>query len=158
MGRPNRYNNDLLSRMRKWRYTPVAISLSLIIAACSTTPISIRTATPVPVERIYAPSLVAKSDSPTTKARVSFSRDSAFYRFGCSNDVYVNNRKVFAIHQNEYIQLSLDPGSYYFRLGTGGGLCPSITIAHNVSLKSGAREIYRIVLPTNGAWRMARAN
>jgi hypothetical protein len=133
----------------------ITIAAAFILSACSTTPVTEQTATPVPQERIYAPALVATSVS-SQKAHVSFFRDSGLFGSGCSHDIYVNNVKAFAIRQGEYIHLTLDPGPYFFRLETGGGLCPNVATSQNTVLKEGAREVYRVLLPSDGSLRLTR--
>jgi len=77
-------------------------------------------------------------------------RDEGFMGQGCSHDMYVNNHKVFAIRQGEYLTLSLDPGHYLFRLETGGGLCPNVVVQQRAELKGGTKLIYRILQNEGG--------
>ena len=126
----------------------------LVVSACSTTPVTEQTAKPVPRDRIYAPALVYNAALPT-KSRVSFFRDSGFFGSGCTHEIFVNNIKAFAIEKSEYIHLSLDPGAYFFRLETGE-ICPNIATSQNTILKEGGREVYRILLPSDGSLRLTR--
>lgn len=131
------------------------VLLSLSLAACSTTPVTQQSAMPVPADRIYAASYVVGNE-PAKGATVSFARDSGFLGGGCSHDLYVNNAKVFAIRPGELITLNLSPGPYFFRLETGGGLCPNVATSQNTNLPQGGREVYRILIPSDGMLRMTR--
>jgi len=133
----------------------LSFATAVLLVGCSTTPVTERDAKPVPIERIYASGLISGTPS-ASKAQVLFFRDSGFYGSGCSHDIYVNNTKTFAIRQGEFIHLSLDPGSYFFRLETGGGLCPNIATSQNTVLKAGDKESYRILLPSDGGLRLTR--
>lgn len=128
-----------------------------LLAGCSTTPVTEQTAEVVPASRIYQPSMVEAQRSQTSnKSSVVFLRDSGVFGSGCSHDMYVNNVKVFSIRQGEFIRLALTPGSYFFRLETGSGLCPNIATSQNTELKPGAEEAYRILLPSDGNLRLTR--
>ena len=135
--------------------TCTALFAAIFVTACSTTPVTEQSAKLVPSERVYAPTYMATAVAPN-KAVVSFFRDSGFFGSGCSHDVFVNNTKVFSIRQGEFIHLSLDPGPYFFRLETGGGLCPNIATSQNTVLKEGGKETYRILLPSDGSLRLTR--
>lgn len=125
------------------------------MAGCSTTPVSNGTATAVPGERIYAPEYLQQR--PGADAAVTFLRDKGFSGSGCSHDIFVNNTKVLSIRQGEGITLKLQPGAYFFRLETGGGLCPNIATSQNATFSSGERQVYRILLPSDGNLRLTRS-
>ncbi len=128
-----------------------------MLLGCSTTPITEQTAKVVPAERIYQPSMVqGQRPQDPAKSAVVFLRDSGMFGSGCSHDMYVNNVKVFSIRQGEFVRLSLNPGSYFFRLETGAGLCPNIATSQNTELKAGGEEAYRILLPSDGNLRLTR--
>ncbi|MCU7238781.1 hypothetical protein [Pseudomonas peradeniyensis] len=129
------------------------VSLALL-AGCSTTPVSERSARQIPTERIYDQSVIHKVSA--DESTVTFLRDEGFYGSGCSHVVYVNNRKAFAIRSGEGIRIHLAPGSYFFRLETGAGMCPNIATSQNSELKPGAHEAYRILLPSDGSLRLTR--
>lgn len=126
------------------------------LAGCSTSPVTEQAAKTIPTERVYHPEMFAGQRSADEAATVVFLRDSGMFGSGCSHDVFVNNVKVFSIRQGEYAKLSLRPGSYFFRLETGGGLCPNIATSQNSELKPGASEAYRILLPSDGSLRLTR--
>ncbi|MDH0301836.1 MULTISPECIES: hypothetical protein [unclassified Pseudomonas] len=126
----------------------------VMLAGCSTTPVSEDHARQIPADRIYDQALmkpVSKDES-----TVTFLRDEGFYGSGCSHVVYVNNRKAFAIRSGEGVRIHLAPGSYFFRLETGAGMCPNIATSQNSELKPGAHETYRILLPSDGSLRLTR--
>lgn len=132
-----------------------AASVAMLVG-CSTTPVNEQTADPVPASRIYQPSLVKKGEADRMNSTVTFTRDSGYFGSGCSHDMYINNVKAFSIRQGEIIRVSLVPGSYFFRLETGAGICPNIATSQSTELKPGAEEAYRILLPSDGNLRLTR--
>jgi hypothetical protein len=136
----------------------ILTAMALIaLAGCSTSPVTEQTAKRIPSERIYQASMVdGNSTVNSDVANVTFLRDSGFYGSGCSHDVFVNNVKAFSIRQGEFIRLTLPPGSYFFRLETGSGICPDIATSQSSDLKPGAAEAYRILLPSDGSLRLTR--
>lgn len=129
------------------------VSLAVLVG-CSTTPVSEDHARQIPPDRIYDRALTKTSSS--EESTVTFLRDEGFFGSGCSHVVYVNNRKAFAIRSGEGIRLHLAPGSYFFRLETGVGMCPNIATSQSSDLKPGAHEEYRILLPSDGSLRLTR--
>jgi len=130
-------------------------ALALVaLAGCSTSPVTEEKARVIPADRIYAADLVGAGSE--NMAEVIFLRDSGYLGSGCSHDVYVNNRKAFAIRQGEGIGLSLKPGAYFFRLETGGGLCPNVATSQDADLKPGSSTGYRILIPSDGSLRLTR--
>lgn len=128
---------------------------SLMVVGCSTTPIDPKTAEQIPQARVYLPAMTTRVDQ-AHSAGVTFVRDSGFSGGGCSHDVFVNNAKVFSIRPGESIQLWLEPGPYFFRLETGGGLCPNIATSQNTILSKDEHQTYRILLPSDGGLRLTR--
>lgn len=131
------------------------IGAILIISACSTTPVTQQSAVLVPAGRVYQTSYVGAASIPTD-ATVLFLRDSGFYGSGCSHDLYVDNVKVFSIRQGEKITIHVPASQHFFRLETGGGLCPNISTSQETTLTAGARQTYRILLPSDGSLRLTR--
>ncbi|MBC3435818.1 hypothetical protein HU735_10375 [Pseudomonas sp. BW16M2] len=132
----------------------IGLASLVLLAGCSTTPVSEGSARQIPAERIYDQSVIRKVSA--DESTVTFLRDEGFYGSGCSHVVYVNNRKAFAIRSGEGIRIHLAPGSYFFRLETGAGMCPNIATSQNSELKPGAHEAYRILLPSDGSLRLTR--
>ncbi|POA88058.1 hypothetical protein [Pseudomonas protegens] len=129
----------------------------VLLAGCSTSPVTEQTAKPIPADRVYQPSMIAvPGNEVTSGATVTFLRDSGYYGSACSHDMFVNNVKAFAIRQGEFVRLALPAGSYFFRLETGAGLCPNIATSQSSELKPGANEAYRILLPSDGNLRLTR--
>lgn len=133
----------------------IGIVAIVTISACSTTPVTQQSATQVPSERIYQPGHIGAA-SITSDATVIFLRDSGFSGGGCSHDLYVDNVKVFAIRQGEQITIHVPAGQRVFRLETGGGLCPNISTSQETTIAAGARQTYRILLPSDGSLRLTR--
>lgn len=70
--------------------------------------------------------------------------------------MYVDNVKVFAIRHGEQITIHVPAGQHFFRLETGGGLCPNIATSQETTIAPGARQTYRILLPSDGSLRLTR--
>ena len=133
---------------------PIAAVMALA-AGCSTTPVSRQTAASVPPDRIYQPSYVGSAVSPTD-ATVLFLRDAGFSGAGCSHDMFVDNVKVFAIRHAEQITIHIPAGQHFFRLETGGGLCPNIAASQQTTIAAGEHQVFRILLPSDGSLRLTR--
>ncbi|WP_286075712.1 hypothetical protein [Stenotrophomonas sp. 59] len=75
-----------------------------------------------------------------------------FHEFHAS----LNNEKVMDIRQSEAATLYVSPGSYFVKLDTGGGACPNISTSQNLTINAGERQVYRILLPSDGSLRLTR--
>lgn len=125
------------------------------LSACSTVPVSGASALSVPADRIYRAEYIGAA-SEAEQATVVFRRDAGFSGAGCSHDIFVDNVKVFAIRHGEELTIHLPAGPHFFRLETGGGLCPNIATSQDAVLPAGGRQVYRILLPSDGNLRMTR--
>lgn len=130
--------------------------ITISLFGCSTTPISQQTGKLVPQDRIYDASFVRAIETKAELAYVTFLRDRGYAGAGCSHEILVNSRKVFAIRDGEFLTLKLKPGDYLFNLNTGHGLCPNISISEEEKLKAGDQIEYRILLPSDGVLRLSR--
>lgn len=126
-----------------------------LVAGCSTDPVTLQSAGHIPRDRIYQPNYFGAANN-ASDATVVFLRDSGFLGSGCSHDMYINNIKVFSIRSNEQATIHLPATRYFFRLETGGGICPNIATSQESQLVPGARQIYRILLPSDGSLRLTR--
>ena len=131
------------------------VAAMLLAAGCSTTPVSRQTAASVPPDRIYQQSYVGSATSPTD-ATVLFLRDAGLSGSGCSHDMFVDNIKVFAIRHAEQITIHMPAGQHFFRLETGGGLCPNIAASQQTTIAAGEHQVFRILLPSDGSLRLTR--
>ena len=132
-----------------------AAALVGTLSACSTAPVTPQSAIAVPSARIYQPSYVGGAVAPSD-ATVVFLRDSGFFGSGCSHDIYVDNVKVFAIRAGEQQTIHVPAGTHFYRLETGGGICPNIAASQESAIAAGARQVYRILLPSDGSLRLTR--
>ena len=126
---------------------------SLVLAGCSTSPVTESTATPVPPDRVYSESLLKER---ANTAKVSFFRDSGFRGAGCTLTVLISGERAFALRPAEFGIVYLKPGKYFFGMETGGGLCPNISESQNTILEAGAEETYRILAPAGMGPRLTR--
>ena len=121
----------------------VIIFVCTLLSACATTQVNSQTAKPVPADRVYIASFI-KSSNPENNPTVSFFRDSGLLGSGCTYDIFVNNAKAFSINPAEFIELTLEPKEYIFRLSYDYGLCPNLTMTQDAILKNGTHRTYRI--------------
>lgn len=119
----------------------ILMMLIILISGCSTTPINLDTVKHVPSHKIYENKYFIKHDN---QATVIFTRDSGFTGSGCRFDVLINNETIFNMGQNERIELFLDPGSYFFKISTGRGACPNLSLSQNTILTVNDIQEYRI--------------
>ncbi|UXB37701.1 DUF2846 domain-containing protein [Stenotrophomonas maltophilia] len=125
-----------------------------VLAGCSTVPVPEGAARAVPAERVYkADYLSASADR---SAQIYVTRDKGYSGSGCSHDISLNNEKILSIRQSEAATLHVAPGSYFLKLETGGGLCPNISTSQNLTVAAGDRQVYRILLPSDGNLRLTR--
>lgn len=124
------------------------------LMGCSTVPVTEQDAARIPLERIYQPDLVGSARP--GEAQVTFLRDKGHVGSACSHTIFVNNQKAFAVRPGEGVSLRLPPGSYFFRLESGAGLCPDIATSQDAELKAGSDVAYRILLPSDGSLRLTR--
>lgn len=134
---------------------PLSFIAALALVGCSTTPVTQQFARPVPPERIHEASYVGPA-AEATDATVVFLRDSGGHGSACTHDIYVNTTRVFSIRQGEQITFHVPAGQHFFRLESGGGLCPNISTSQETILSEGARQVYRILLPSDGSLRLTR--
>lgn len=132
----------------------VVASSMIMLTACSTVPVTEGQAKPIPAERVYATQYF--QNSAERSASIYISRDKGYSGSGCSHDIYLNNEKVMAIRQAEAATLHVAPGAYFLKLETGGGLCPNISTSQNMTLSAGERQVYRVLIPSDGNLRLTR--
>lgn len=118
-----------------------AVAVALL-AGCASSAISVRDASPVPADEIYA-----FQNKPTGESgRITVVRDSGAIGSGCDIVVYVDGRKAAKVGTGQRATFYLPPGSPSLGAGlAGSGLCAGAairTIAAAVS--PGKESIYRI--------------
>ena len=137
------------------KISAISCVVVLGLASCSTTPVTQQSASPVAVGRLYQSAYLGAATN-ASDATVVFLRDAGFFGAGCSHDMYVDNVKVFAIRHGEQITIHVPAGQHFFRLETGGGLCPNIATSQETTIAPGARQTYRFLLPSDGSLRLTR--
>ncbi|WP_180191770.1 hypothetical protein [Pseudomonas syringae] len=113
-----------------------------LLAGCSSSPMSVGEAEPVPSDELYA-----YQSKPTGESgKVTVIRDQGFVGSGCDIVVYVDGRKAAKIGTGQRATFYLKPCSPSIGAGlAGSGLCAGAavrTISANV--QSGHESIYRI--------------
>lgn len=142
------------NQMRHYALVTLLSISAVLLSACSTTPVTKKTATRVPSSRIYAPKLTQPRNE--ASATVAFFRDAGYLGSACTHTIYVNNKRAFGIDPAEYLTLYLKPGNYLFLLKSGGGMCPNVAISQSTNLSSGDSQRYRILIPSNAIIHMTR--
>ncbi len=130
-----------------------AVAMATLLG-CSTVPITEGSAKPVPPDRIYKAERLAPS--PDRSAQIYIMRDKGFHGSACTHTISLNNEKVMDIRQSEAATMYVAPGSYFVKLDTGGGACPNISTSQNLTINGGERQVYRILLPSDGSLRLTR--
>ncbi|WP_333691168.1 hypothetical protein [Pseudomonas syringae] len=127
------------------------LAAALVVASitgCSTSPISVDQAAPVPSDELYA----YQSKPAGESGKVTVIRDSGFVGSGCDIVIYVDGRKAAKIGTGQRASFYLRPGSPSIGAGlAGSGLCAGAavrTISANV--QSGHESIYRITGDMSG--------
>lgn len=124
-------------------------ALVVFLAGCSTSPVSVGTATQAKADNVYA--YQAKPSGPSGALTVV--RDSGFIGGGCDMGVYVNGRLAARIATKERVTFYLPAGSTVIGAGpVGSGLCGVNTDRREreVSLRDGDRLSYRLFTSSNG--------
>ncbi|MGX8847709.1 hypothetical protein [Pseudomonas aeruginosa] len=121
----------------------------LLVAGCSTSPVSVETAAPAKAANVYA--YQSKPAGPSGSLTVV--RDSGFVGGGCDMGVYVDGRLVARIATKEKVTLFLPVGSKVVGAGiVGAGLCGANTDRREreISIRDGDRLNYRLFTSSNG--------
>lgn len=132
----------------------LVMAVAVLLAGCSTVPVTEGEAKAVPADRVYAADYLQESGD--RSATIYIARDKGFSGSGCSHDISLNNEKVLALRQGEAATLHVAPGAYFLKLETGGGLCPNVSTSQNLTLSQGEKQRYRVLLPSDGSLRLTR--
>jgi len=120
--------------------------MTLIIAGCSTTPIRLESAKPVPAAHIYNKEYLEHKEGNEV---VNIIRDQGFTGSACSHTIFIDNDKAFDIQPGQAISVSLNPGNHFFRLDLGAGLCPNESYSQATYLALGEPQTFRISISSN---------
>lgn len=118
-----------------------AVALT-VLAGCSTSPMSVRDADPVPGDELYA----FQSKTVSTSSRITVVRDGGLVGSGCDLVFYIEGRRAAKIGPGQWASFYVEPG--VVNLGTGlaeSGLCAGAAIRTiSANLKPGAESQFRI--------------
>lgn len=121
----------------------------LLVAGCSTSPVSVDTADQAKAANVYA--FQSKPAGPSGSLTVV--RDSGFVGGGCDMGVYVDGRLVARIATKEKVTLLLPAGPKVVGAGiVGSGLCAANNDRREreISIRDGDRLNYRLFTSSNG--------
>jgi hypothetical protein len=118
----------------------------LLISGCTTTPITIDVAKPVPEDRIFSNKYSVMDEN---KESVAFIRDKGLTGSACANTLYINGNKAFAIQPGEVIIVNLRPGNHLFRLDVGSELCSNESLSQPTFLNIGEPQRFRRSIGSN---------
>jgi hypothetical protein len=114
----------------------------MLLAGCSTSPMSARDADPVPGDELYA----FQSKTASTTSRITVIRDGGFVGSGCDLVFYIEGRRAAKIGPGQRASFYVEPGAV--NLGTGlaeSGLCAGAAIKTiSANLKPGTESRFRI--------------
>ena len=128
--------------------------ISVLLAGCAgTDPITELTGKHVPIERIYAPMFMQKSNN---TGSIIILRDSGFVGSGCSHDIFVDTTKVLSLQQSEFAKFYVEEGEHILKLTLGYGLCPNIIETDTVNIKPNSNLKYRVSISSDGVLRFVR--
>ncbi|MET3149117.1 UNVERIFIED_ORG: hypothetical protein ABIC77_000311 [Stenotrophomonas geniculata] len=128
--------------------------VAVLVAGCSSTPVTPGTAKAVSASRVYDASYL--NGSAERSATINVTRDKGFAGGGCSFDILINDQKVVALKPGESASMHVVPGSYFLKLEAGGGLCQNVSTFQNVTVAAGDELAYRILWPAGGRPTMER--
>lgn len=139
------------------RLIAVAV-LALVMAACSSAPVSRYMARPVPVDR-----LLAYQQPPVgPSAKVMLIRDSGIAGSACYHAVHINDTLAARIDTSESATFVVEPGKVRVRVGRdpyGKGPCGSdngMFAAQVVALEAGQVQVLRISTSAMAALSLVR--
>lgn len=114
----------------------------VVLAGCSTSPMSARDADPVPSDELYA----FQGKTASTTSRITVVRDGGFVGSGCDLVFYIEGRRAAKIGPGQRASFYVEPGAV--NLGTGlaeSGLCAGAAIRTiSANIKPGAESQFRI--------------
>lgn len=129
--------------------------MAIAMGGCSSMPVSVIEATPVPPSRIFVPA-IAGSAVDQADGTLTFLRDTGFGGGGCKHDVFVDSTKVFEIGVSEQFVMHLPAGRHLLRIQDATFLCPGTTTSLETGVMAGADQVYRIQLTGNQTVNLAR--
>lgn len=119
------------------------LAFSVLLSACSTTPISAESADPVPSSRLYQ-----HQQPGSGRAELVVTRDSGFTGSACNTRFYVDGVLAGEIGPGEVARFWLAPGSKIIGAGSGG-ICPSNIKEREVVMAIGKVSRYRISIDSS---------
>lgn len=124
---------------------PLIVAVLLLLAGCSTSPVSISEADPVPASRH-----VSFKQPGAGTAPLVIRRDSGWMNSGCATQVFVNGALAAYIRSSEIVTLHVPAGNII--LGVRADfICAGGLIEREVTLTAGKPAHYRIGYDTSGS-------
>lgn len=87
-----------------------ALTFSLLIQGCASTPTPISKSNPPPKNRVYASPIVSSS----APARVVIIKDEGAWASFGYHQIFLNGKVIASLSTGEKLDLTLDPGDYVF--------------------------------------------
>lgn len=115
---------------------PLFILFSIV--ACSTTPP--KYGKPVPAKFIHNQELTIRHDGDKS---VKFVRDSGFLGAGCTHTIFIDSKKAVDLDPGQAFSAYLKPGNHFYRLSSGGGIRPNVSISEESLLVLGEPQKFR---------------
>jgi len=122
----------------------MALAATVATMACTSSPIDLRGAAPVPAANIEPATVVDTGGAlPAGLARLQFVRDSGFDTAACPYDIFVDDQQLFAIGDSEAIAVRVPAGQRRVRLEMGHGLCRLFQTSLTVDAPAGSTTVVR---------------
>jgi hypothetical protein len=106
----------------QWFTCGLAICAVVGVSACSTSPAPIASRRAVPADRIFAPTLVARSGERT--ASFTLTRAKGLLGVGVGIDVFVDGQRIARLAARETITIYVSPGQHILDARFSHGLVP----------------------------------
>jgi hypothetical protein len=114
------------------------------MTACTSSPIDVRAAKPVPVANIEPAAVVDTGGAlPAGLARLQFVRDFGFDTSTCPYDIFVDDQQLFAIGDSEALTVRVPGGQRRVRLEMGHGFCQLFQTSLTVDAPAGSTTVVR---------------
>jgi hypothetical protein len=125
----------------------------MLLAGCSTSQISVREASAVPSDELYA----FQSKSANTSSRITVVRDRGVLGSGCDVIFYIEGRKAAKLGSGERASFYFEPGAVNLGIGLAdSGLCTGVAIKTiSANLKPGRESQFRISNDVSGGLFLA---
>lgn len=138
---------DMTLRLRIFHSTAL---IALLTVGCATTPVPTDEATPVPLDRVTARSLL--EPRPGTAA-LTIKRDQGLSSSACRTRVYIDGTPAAEIGTGERVTFHLTIGAHMVAI-MAAGICAGGLTEATVAIEQGRPLVYRISYGSSGDFKL----